>query len=248
MLEVHHLQYTVQGNTILRDITAAFPSGKMIGIIGPNGCGKSTLLAHLSGLLPSRKSIRLDGQYIEEIPRQLYARRVAVFSQQQEGIAGDLLSKDIVLMGRYPYKERFRDYSGIDHDVADQIMARTGILPLANKPISRLSGGERQRVFIAKALAQEPDILLLDEPTNHLDVKYKIALMRELQHFPGTVIIVLHDLSLAARFCDEAIVMKDGAIQACGPTRQILTPDLLQKVFEIPFHLASDNGELFLYY
>ena len=115
----------------------------------------------------------------------------------------DFLVKDIVLMGRYPHKTRFGNYTRRDVAIAESYMEHIGISHLANEEVQHLSGGELQRAFIAKALTQEPTILLLDEPTNHLDLKYKLALMKELQTFKGTVIVVLHDIQLAATYCDN---------------------------------------------
>lgn len=248
MLEIKHLDYQIGKKQILKDICTCFPEHTVTGIVGPNGSGKSTLLAHICRLLPSSDKIFLQGIPIESIPPKLYARQVAVLSQLRENLAAELLARDVVLMGRYPYKERFADYSATDKTIARQMIERTGLTALADTMIGHMSGGEKQRVFIAKALAQEPDILLLDEPTNHLDVKYKLALMQELRHFNGTVAIVLHDLSLAARYCDRAIVMERGQVVAQGQTRQVLTANLLQKVFEVPFHAIEHDDTYYLYY
>lgn len=248
MLQIKNLNYKIKQQIILNNITLTFPDNKITCIIGPNGCGKSTLLAHISGLLKSSEKISLDGIYIEKIPARTYARKVAILSQRQEFSIDEFLVSDIVLMGRYPHKKRFQDYSAADIRIADKMMLNAGIKHLSMKKIKTLSGGERQRVFIAKAMAQEPDILLLDEPTNHLDVKYKLALMRELKEFGKTVIIVLHDLSLAARCCDNSIVMYDGTIAAAGKPTKILTPEFLEKIFEVPFYTAKQNDNYFLYY
>lgn len=248
MLEIKNLSYKIKDQLILNDVSVSFSENHMTGIIGPNGCGKTTLLSHISRLLPSQKHISLNGQHIESIPARLYAQKVAVLAQQWENTATDFIVSDIVLMGRYPYKARFSGYSKRDKHVAWAMMEQTNILPFAHKKMTHLSGGERQRVFIAKALTQEPDILLLDEPMNHLDVKYKIAFMQELKNFQGTVVIVLHDLSLAARYCDRVVIMSAGSIAAQGNTRSVLTADLLERIFEVPFHAVEQNGEYFLYY
>lgn len=248
MLQIKNLTYQIKNHIILNNISADFPENKITAIIGTNGCGKSTLLAHISRLLKSKKKISLDSTYIEDIPAKDYACKVAILSQQQAMTIQNFLVKDIVLMGRYPHKKRFSDYAQDDISIATTMMARTGIETLAHKRIGTLSGGERQRVFITRALAQEPDILLLDEPTNHLDVKYKVGLMRQLQNLHKTIIVVLHDLSLAAQYCDNTIVMQDGNIKAIGNARKTLTPELLEQIFEVPFYSIIKDNKYFLYY
>ena len=248
MIEIKHLSYAIRGNPILKDILLTFPRGKITGIIGPNGCGKSTLLAHVARLRPSRETIFIDGTPVETIPAADYARKLAVLAQRHLQMAAELSVRDVVLMGRYPYKERFQSYGPHDIEVAETVMQQFRILSMAEKKIGRLSGGELQRVFVAKALAQEPEVLLLDEPTNHLDVKYKISLMEELRRFDGTVVIVLHDLGLAARYCDHAAVLRAGEIVAEGAAQDVLTPALLEDVFEVPFFTSIRQDTRYLYY
>lgn len=248
MLEVKDLTYSRKKQEILHHISVSFPDRRITAVVGPNGCGKTTLLSHLSRLIPSRNTVWLNGTAVETIPRRVYAKQVAVLSQQHTASVSDFLVQDMVLMGRYPYKEPFRDYTEKDRQSARAAMERTGVFSLARKKMSTLSGGERQRVLIAKAFAQESQYLLLDEPTNHLDIKHKVELMQELRKFHGTVIIVLHDLSLAVRCCDYALVMKEGCRAAAGETGKILTPQLLQDIFEVPFHITTSGNEHFLYY
>ncbi len=248
MIDIRHLTYAVGGQTILHDLSVTFPAHRITGIVGPNGCGKSTLLAHIARLLPSRGSIFLNDTAIETIPPRAYARILAVLSQQRESASEELTAADVVLMGRYPYKKRFENYSADDRAIARAMMEQTGTLALRDKKLGHMSGGERQRVFIAKALAQQPQYLLLDEPTNHLDVKYKIALMKELRRFPETVIVVLHDLGLAARYCDNIVMLAHGRLVAHGAPREVLTPARLNQVFEVPFRAEEQDGIYYLYY
>lgn len=190
----------------------------------------------------------MDGAAVETMSRRAFARRTAVMMQQREDVAGELLAEDVVLMGRYPYKERFQDYSHKDRAIVMAVMKDTGADALIGKKVGEMSGGERQRVWIAKALAQEPELLLLDEPMNHLDVKYKISLMEELKQFQGTVIIVLHDLSLAARYCDRVLIMKEGRLLEEGKTDAVMTEKALTSLFEIPFYTASHHGRRYIYF
>ncbi|WP_276725048.1 ABC transporter ATP-binding protein [Selenomonas noxia] len=248
MIDVRHLTYTTGTQTILSDLSVTFQSHKITGIVGPNGCGKSTLLAHIARLLPSSGTIFLDDTAVEAIPARAYARILAVLSQHRESASEELTAADVVLMGRYPYKKRFENYSSEDRAIARAMMEQTGTLALREKKLGHMSGGERQRVFIAKAFAQQPQYLLLDEPTNHLDVKYKIALMEELRRFPETVIIVLHDLGLAARYCDHIVILKNGSLVTHGAPRDVLTPARLKEVFEVSFRTQEQDGIYYLYY
>ena len=247
MYEVNSLSFSYGKRQILDDVTLTFPTRKMTAIIGPNGCGKSTLLGHLSQLHPT-DTITLDGVPLQTIDGPTFSRKVAVLAQMHDAMIDDFLVKDIVLMGRYPYKSHFGNYTAEDVAIAQSYMDQVGVSHLAEEEMGHLSGGERQRVFIAKALTQQTEVLLLDEPTNHLDMKYKVALMKELQNFSGTSIVVLHDLNLAARYCDHIVLMKDGNVLQTGIPQEVLTPELLEPIFEVPFHVSMENGVYHLYY
>lgn len=242
MYTVNHLNFAYPNRSVLHDITVQFPENKITAIIGPNGCGKSTLLKHLSKSIASKECITLNDEPLEVIDSSRFAKTVAILSQMHDAMIDDFLVKDIVLMGRYPHKTRFGNYTKQDIAIAQSYMEHIGITHLANEQVQHLSGGELQRAFIAKALTQEPTILLLDEPTNHLDLKYKLALMKELQHFEGTVIVVLHDIQLAATYCDNIVLMNKGGIIKTGTPQEVLTPELLEPVFEIPFSTKIEDG------
>lgn len=242
MYTVNHLNFAYPNRSVLHDITVQFPENKITAIIGPNGCGKSTLLKHLSKSIASKGCITLNDEPLEVIDSSRFAKTVAILSQMHDAMIDDFLVKDIVLMGRYPHKTRFGNYTKQDIAIAQSYMEHIGITHLANEQVQHLSGGELQRAFIAKALTQEPTILLLDEPTNHLDLKYKLALMKELQHFEGTVIVVLHDIQLAATYCDNIVLMNKGGIIKTGTPQEVLTPELLEPVFEIPFSTKIEDG------
>lgn len=250
LLSVQDLHYTIEKKEILKGISFSLEKGHIMGIIGPNGCGKSTLLSHISRRIPSKNCIYYDGKPIEDFSRLEYAREVAVMVQQGNGLSDELLAKDVVLMGRYPYKSLLSGYSKKDHEIARHAMEQVGAHSLADKPMGSMSGGEKQRVRIAKAFAQEPELLLLDEPTNHLDAKHKLSLMQYLASYrkKGTTLVVLHDLSLAARYCDDILVMKSGQIIKKGPAKEILVPEILESIFEVPFYRAEHDGKLYLYY
>lgn len=242
MYTVNHLSFDYPTRSVLHDISVEFPTNKITAIIGPNGCGKSTLLKHLSKSIYSKGTITLNDEPLESIDSSRFAKFVSILSQMHDAMIDDFLVKDIVLMGRYPHKTRFGNYTRRDVAIAESYMEHIGISHLANEEVQHLSGGELQRAFIAKALTQEPTILLLDEPTNHLDLKYKLTLMKELQTFKGTVIVVLHDIQLAATYCDNIVLMNKGRIVKTGSPQEVLTPELLEPVFEIPFTTKTEDG------
>ena len=249
MIKITNLSYQLKNKLILDNITLEIPLNKITGIIGPNGCGKTTLLSHLSRKIATKETIFIENMPIEKIALNDYAKKVSVMTQQQNSFTlSNFQVKDIVLMGRYPHKQKFFKYSKNDFDIVEQKFSLVGIEQLANKKIAHLSGGELQRVFIAKTLAQESDIILLDEPTNHLDIKYKLQLMNILKNFTGTVIMVLHDLSLASRFCDNIILLSKGKIFATGKTNEIMTIDNLKQVFDVDFFETTQENQRYLYY
>ena len=247
MYEVNSLSFSYGKRQILDSVSITFPKQAMTAIIGPNGCGKSTLLGHLSQVHPT-DTVTLDGVPLHTMDGHTFSRKVAVLAQMHDAMIDDFLVKDIVLMGRYPYKNHFGNYTAKDVEIAQSYMEQVGVTHLTDQEMGHLSGGERQRVFIAKALTQQTEVLLLDEPTNHLDMKYKVALMKELQHFQGTSIVVLHDLNLAARYCDHIVLMKDGKVLETGVPQEVLTPKLLEPIFEVPFHVSMEDGQYHLYY
>lgn len=247
MFTVRNLTYRIGKHEILSEVQADFHKGRITAIVGPNGSGKSTLMSFLSRDKHSEGHVFLAGKDVSSIDAKDYARLVAVLPQQRETIA-DFLVKDVVVMGRFPYKQGFRDYTEEDRLIAARAMEQAGVSSMANRRISHMSGGEIQRVMIAKTLAQRAETVLLDEPTNHLDVKHKLALMRTLQNYAGTVVMVLHDLSLAVAYCHEVIVMKKGKIVKQGASKEVLQPDLLQEVFGVPFVRYEQEGRTYLNY
>ena len=172
---------------------------------------------------------------------------MAILPQQREMIV-DFLVKDVVVMGRFPYKQGFRDYTEGDRRIARSAMEQAGVSSMAERRLSHMSGGEIQRVLIAKTLAQQAPLMLLDEPTNHLDVKYKLALMKTLRAYGGTVVMVLHDLSLAVAYCDDVLVMKQGRVVKQGEAKAVLEPTLLEEVFGVPFVRYEHEGRVYLNY
>jgi iron complex transport system ATP-binding protein len=211
--------------------------GEVIGIIGHNGCGKTTMLKCINlALHPGAGIVKFDGKDTLSMSRKDIAKEVGVVAQNTV-ITFPFTVLDMVLMGRFPSLERFANESKGDLRIAMDAMEATSVTYLASRPIDEISGGERQRVIIARALAQQPRALLLDEPTLHLDINHQFELMeliRSLAKDKGLlVIIVSHDLNLAARYCDKLIALDEGKIAAAGSVGEVLTPENLARVFNI---------------
>ena len=235
MLKVQDLSYRIQQKTILEGISFDVQEGETLGIIGPNGSGKSTLLKLLSRLYsPDEGTILLQGKPISQYNGKKLARKVAVVTQ--EGIAPlPLTVQEAIEMGRYPYHSFWQKESVEDYLVVERVMGQTKLMGLKDKPLDELSGGERQRVAIACSFAQEPELLLLDEPTTFLDIGYQLAILNMVQSWRqetgGTAIMVLHDLNLAAQYCDRLLLMEKGKMIHVGLAEEILESELLSKVY-----------------
>ncbi|MBN9643669.1 ABC transporter ATP-binding protein [Corynebacterium mendelii] len=231
-------------NVIIDDLSASFPRAAITTIIGPNGCGKSTLLKALAGLLPhTRGTIELEGKNLSGYRRKQLATTIAVLPQSPVAPEG-LVVGDLVLRGRHPHQSWINQWSTTDEDIVGQAMTMTGVADLADRTLDSLSGGQRQRVWIAMVLAQETGVLFLDEPTTYLDMAHSIDvlnLVRKLKNTAGkTIIMVLHDLNLAVRYSDHLVVMKDGAVHATGSPETIITPQLLNDVFDMEAVVTDD--------
>ena len=221
--------------------------GECWAIVGPNGAGKSTLLRLIAGLLrPRSGEIEFDGKSLSRMPARQRAQHIAFLPQQMPADL-DFRVDDFVLMGRYPHRSLGLFESGEDRRIAERAMSRTRTSIFADRPIATLSGGEAQRVHLAAALAQEPELLLLDEPTASLDLKHQLAvfdILREQSADGGpTVVVVTHDVNLAARFCTHALLLNDGKAVASGPPPEILTPAVLESVYGVALTALDLPGE-----
>lgn len=247
-LQVQTVWYSIGNSEILRDLSAAIPNQSLTGLIGPNGAGKSTLLRLLNGLRkPSQGRILLNGRDVHSIPDRERAREIAMMPQNP-GIGFGFTVGEIVAMGRHPFLSRLAPLSERCHTIVAQAMRSTRTERFAERRINELSGGERQRVFLARALAQEPRILLLDEPTANLDVRYQLEvyeLITQLQREQAiTVVMAVHDLTWALRYCTHLIVLQEGRLAAEGPTRAVITEELVRNVFGVRAALIEEDGHL----
>ncbi len=221
------------GRLIIQGVSLVLPERGILGLIGPNGSGKSTLLRLLAGLRPpSQGSVSLDGAPLAQWPRKALARRLALV-EQHAGTDIDIGVQDIVRLGRTPHRGALAPWTAADQAIVDQALARMQLTDLRQRPWRSLSGGERQRTQIARALAQCPSELLLDEPTNHLDIQHQLQLLQLIQGLPMTCVMALHDLNLAAMFCDQLVMLQHGHVVASGSPEQVITGALIAEVYGV---------------
>nr|WP_326534550.1 ABC transporter ATP-binding protein [Pseudorhodoferax sp.] len=233
MLEGRQLRWEVHARRIVDDASLALARGECLGLIGPNGSGKSTLLRMLyRALQPTRGAVLLQGQDIAAVGERRFAQQVAVLTQESAPSV-DTTAAELVMMGRIPHQATWARDSAQDHAIVHEAMRRVGALALAARPLAELSGGEKQRVLLARALAQQPQVLLLDEPTNHLDIRHQLEVMGLLRRLQLSAIVALHDLNIAAHYCDRLVLMDQGRIVAEGAPAQVLVPATIQQVYGV---------------
>ena len=241
-LELQNVYFEYVRGFGLQGINLEIRSGALLALIGPNGSGKTTLLRLMGKALePDSGRILLDGRSLEDFSARELARKMAVISSEQH-LEFPFRVWDVVAMGRFPHQDRFDRTSRLDREVVSECLRKTETEGLADWPIAALSSGERQRVLIARALAQSPSILMLDEPTAHLDINHQIAtfrLLRDLNRKHGlTIVTVLHDLTVAAVFCPQIVLLKGGQLIRQGSPSEVITPDIIRQTYgaEVTVH------------
>ncbi|MHA1764110.1 MAG: ABC transporter ATP-binding protein, partial [Promethearchaeota archaeon] len=235
-ISAKEISFNYGSKLVLKDITIHFQKGFLYGILGPNGSGKTTFLKILSGVLKSELGeVIVDDILINTMNPREIAKKIAMVPQPTS-INFDYTVEEIVMMGRYSHIGRFSQESPEDKRIVDEILKKLKLHELRKRSFNELSGGELQKVIIGRALAQNGKIILLDEPTTHLDINYKIEFMMMMRNYveEGKIIIaVLHDLNLAAQFCDKIILLNDGKIKAFGPVEEIITRENIKTVYNI---------------
>ncbi|MFW5925259.1 MAG: heme ABC transporter ATP-binding protein [Myxococcota bacterium] len=240
-IEVHGLRHAYGQRVVLDGVDLAVRPGELVALVGPNGAGKSTLLRLLLGFLqPAGGEVRLLGEEVASLARREVARRAA-FVPQDHDPGFSFTVREVVAMGRTPWLGRFRPERAEDVRAIEQAMRDADVLDMGDRRFPELSGGERQRVLLARAFAQDTPVLALDEPNASLDLKHSLDLLgrvRERAAQGAAAIAALHDLSLAARFCDRIIMLHGGRAVADGPPDQVLTRERMRQVFEVDGELT----------
>jgi iron complex transport system ATP-binding protein len=244
LIEAQQLSLGYNGHAVIDHLDLVARPGELVGLIGPNGAGKTTVLRALAGLLQPRDgNVLVDEQSIGALSSAARARSIGLVPQG-EAYVWPLRVEELVLLGRAPHRGWLLPMSHHDHAVVEQALEQTQLVSLRHRPIDKLSGGERQRVMIARALAQEPHVLLLDEPTANLDVHHQLRLLDLVRKLVDarqlTAIIAIHDLALAARYCDRLMLLHHKRSYAVGKPEEVLTPDNLKTVFGIDAELYRD--------
>ena len=232
-LNVKNLTYGVSDLRILNGIDASVDSGEFVGMIGPNGCGKSTMLKCIyRELSPNDGVIELGGRNIRIFSNRELAKEMSVMIQENH-VEFEMSVMDMVLLGRYAHKKIFSGTDQNDRKIARESLQKVGMLEYENRSFLHLSGGEKQRILIARALAQKADFIILDEPTNHLDIKYQYQIMNVLKKEKSTVFSSVHDLNIAAQYCDKILLLYQGRVVDCGTPEQVITENNIRKYFGV---------------
>ncbi|OBB90557.1 ABC transporter ATP-binding protein [Mycolicibacterium peregrinum] len=240
-LRAGEVRWIRSGRVVLDGVTVDPAPGSTVGLLGPNGSGKSSLLRLLAGIdRPDSGVVQLDGRDLHRMSRRAVARRVAMVGQHAETDL-DIAVRDVVRLGRIPHSSVFGG-GGDDTAAVAAALSATGLDGMADRLWHTLSGGERQRVQIARALAQEPSELLLDEPTNHLDIAHQLEILALIRTLDVTAVVALHDLNLAAMFCDHVVMLSAGRVVATGSPVEVLTEELVADVYGVQCRITVDDA------
>lgn len=239
-----NIAFSYEQKPVLLPLDVAFPKGKVSVIVGPNGCGKSTLLKVLSGMLvPAQGQVTVDGMAVSALKPKVRARHLSLLPQNNIAPEG-ITVRELVARGRYPYQSFLRQWSDSDEMAVNEALEQTGLSDLENQPVNRLSGGQRQRAWIGLVLAQQTPIIFLDEPTTFLDIGHQLDVLnvcrRLNQKANTTIIMVLHDLNLAARYADYMVAMNAGERVLAGTPQEVLTTEIIHQLFGIHSYIGDD--------
>lgn len=251
-MSLRKVNFAYNKDPILKDISFDISAGETIGIIGPNGSGKSTLMKLMGGVLQVEPdTIFIKGSDLRLSKRRTLAQSIA-WIPQENPIAFPFKVAEVVMMGRHPYLSPLMFERSEDFNIAHQAMSLTNTLEFSNRSFNEISGGEKQRVLIAGALAQEPEMMLLDEPTSALDLKYQVEILSILQRLNKTkgvtLVMALHDLHLASKFCKRIILLQKGQIARDGTPAEVMQKEILEKAYDVKIKIFHDqeDGSIFL--
>ena len=245
-VQLSNLKFEIRGSVLLHSLTLDLDSRGITGVIGQNGSGKSTLLKILARQQPaSAGEVSYGGRPLGAWPNREFARTVAYLPQQTPATAG-LKVRELVALGRYPWHGALGRFRESDQAKVDEALSLTGVQPYADRLIDTLSGGERQRVWLAMLVAQDARLLLLDEPIAALDVAHQVEVLRLLRRLSAekgiASVVVIHEINMAARFCDRIVALKDGRLIAHAPPGEIMRPEKLRQIYDIPMSVLAQPG------
>ncbi|MFW5988409.1 MAG: ABC transporter ATP-binding protein [bacterium] len=238
ILEAENISFSYRERVALRDVCFTVDNTELLGIIGPNGSGKTTLVKNITGILKTQGEVFFNHQNecLRDLSRKQIAQKIGVVPQKSE-LRGNFTVQEVIEMGRYSYRTRFKNSDQEGKIIIENILEKLNLLEFKERKIQELSGGEFQKVLVARALAQEPEILIFDEATSHLDINHSIEIFKLakklIREQEITVIAIIHDLNLAAQFCDRIMVLKDGEKCAIGRPDEVITQNMLAEIFQL---------------
>ena len=250
ILEVKGLSFTIDSTQLLKNVSLSIREGEFVGLIGPNGCGKSTLLKNIYRTYrPARNTVLIGGADVTELTSKALAREMAVMAQENS-VEFDFKVREMVMFGCYSRRKFLQGDSARDREMCGKCLERVGLSGYEERSYQSLSGGEKQRVLLARVLMQESPLIVLDEPTNHLDVSHQYQIMDVLRALDVTVFSSIHDLNLAALYCDRLLLMRKGEIVAAGTPEEIITRENIREYFGIDAQVSVNpvTDRLQVYY
>lgn len=247
MIETKSLTFAYAEKPVLKNIFLTFQAGEFTGVIGPNGSGKSTLLKLIGGILPSpSEAVFFKNRELIHYKKRELAVAIAWIPQEKQ-TAFSFKVIDIVLMGRHPYLSPLSFEGKDDYQIAEDAMRQTQVLEFSHRSFNEISGGEKQRVMIASAITQKPEVMLLDEPTSALDIKYQLEILSILKRLNErenkSLILAMHDLHLASKFCKRLVLLKEGRVFCEGSPAEVLKKEILEEVYEVKVKIFQDDED-----
>ena len=248
VIRVEDLDFTIETSKILSQVSLSVSKNEFVGLIGPNGSGKSTILKNIyRQYSPSSGAVYLNGKDIYRMKSKEVAQQMAVVAQENQPDF-DFSVREMVMMGRYSRKKMFEQDDERDLEVTEKALSMVGMQGTEERSFLSLSGGEKQRIYLAMAFAQESSLIILDEPTNHLDIGSQIKTLSLLKNSGKTVLTALHDLSLAARFCDRVYVLKDGRNLCDGQPETLISSELVKELYQIEAEVFTRKDRIYIDY
>lgn len=232
-LTAKHIEIKIGKKEIVKNVTIHVKNGQFVGLIGPNGCGKSTLLKSIyKSLIPQKGTVFLNEMDLLKTSEKKVSQRLGVVGQFNE-MHFDLTVHQMVMLGRTPHKKMLESDKQEDVAIVEDALKRTNLLDYQHRSYLSLSGGEKQRVILARTIAQQPKFMILDEPTNHLDIRFQLEILTCVKELKIGVLAALHDLEIAAHYCDYLYAIKDGEVYTHGKPDQVLTPEVIESLYQV---------------